>query len=95
MLASLANVHVKNGRYFSQLLVHYEWGGVATSTNLALPLAALNPFLWGNDQPRSETSHGFTTTVFSAAAGYVSKDAIMTLCLFMQMWGRSKELPFA
>ncbi|KAL8437199.1 hypothetical protein ACSSS7_001117 [Eimeria intestinalis] len=52
MLTSLTNIHVKNGAYFGSLVLHYESGGTALSTTRAFPLAALNPVLWGNDQPR-------------------------------------------
>ncbi|KAL8271842.1 hypothetical protein Esti_004232 [Eimeria stiedai] len=52
MLTSLTNIHVKKGAYFGSLVVHYESGGTAYSATRALPLAALNPVLWGTDQPR-------------------------------------------
>ncbi|KAL8430133.1 hypothetical protein Efla_001797 [Eimeria flavescens] len=52
MLVSVANVHVKNGRYFGYLVTHHESGSTAVSGSLALPLASLNPTLWGTDQPR-------------------------------------------
>lgn len=55
-LVSLANVHVKKKRYYGHLVVHYENGGIIVATQDALPLAALNPFLWANDMPRSTGS---------------------------------------
>ncbi|OEH73761.1 chaperone protein [Cyclospora cayetanensis] len=53
MLVSIGHVHVYDGLYYAHLYVHREDGSKLTILPDSLPLAALNPFLWGNNRPQS------------------------------------------
>ncbi|XP_026192004.1 uncharacterized protein LOC34620606 [Cyclospora cayetanensis] len=53
MLVSIGHVHVYDGLYYAHLYVHREDGSKLTILPDSLPLAALNPFLWGNNRPQN------------------------------------------
>ncbi|CDJ44079.1 Chaperone protein dnaJ, related, related [Eimeria tenella] len=66
-LVSLSNFQLREGRPFAQLSVHFEWGGIASSASKPLPLASLNPNLWGPDRQRM--ARGFRGTAICLQRG--------------------------